>query len=162
MPKTGLWGQRWQSAAPCNLPVVLLSARCTKGAPTFACRQACWRARDDMGRRSWNLSHARLASVNEFLTLSIDLDMSSRAAQFCSYAAFARASACSACSRLSRRTDSRRRERLVVLMGGTPLLWAAFRAVEWAAGFRVAGSLASQNHRYRSITLTVTRRGGPL
>jgi len=61
---------------------------------------------------SWYCLCARLASVKAFLTLSIDLDMRSRAAQFCSYADCARASACSACSRITRRIDWGLRENL--------------------------------------------------
>lgn len=49
---------------------------------------AVGRAREDTDQRSWDLSRARLASVNVPLTLSMDFDMSLMAARFCSYAAF--------------------------------------------------------------------------
>src|SRR5258706_4746942 len=100
---TWLRTRRWYSATLHMLPAASLSARCTEGEVAAACCRTLWQDCNDTHRMLWNRLRVRFASVNVPRTLSIDLDMRSRAVRLCSYADCARGSArlvcsCSTCS----------------------------------------------------------------
>src|SRR5258706_4478545 len=108
----------WYSATLRMSPAASLSARCTEGEVAVACHRTLWQDRDDTDRMSWNQSRAHFASVNAPRTLSIDLEMRSRATRLCSYADCARVSARLVCSRSTRSIDREFRENLDVFSDG--------------------------------------------